>query len=235
MYGSGVKDIQIIYRPGKENCNADALSHQPHAPAPLEGVAEGELQICAITSDTDIEVLLKADPTAYIPINFRDEQLKDSRLYEIIHFLETDELPSNTARARKLATQQILYAILDGVLCYVDKRYNRSRVAVPHHLKEKILMVEHRGVMGGHFSGKCTYSALAYRWWWEVMYADAVKYADNCPECTIAMGTGRHDKPPLHPIPVSRPFQILGVDLMELPKTRRGNKYVIVFQDYLTK
>lgn len=86
-----------------------------------------------------------------------------------------------------------------------------------------------------HFSGKRTYSALAYRWWWEGMYADAVRYADNCPECTIVMGAGRHDKPPLHPIPVSRPFQILGVNLMELPKTRRGNKYVIVFQDYLTK
>ena len=41
--------------------------------------------------------------------------------------------------------------------------------------------------------------------------------------------------PPLHPIPVNRPFQFIGVDLMELPKTRKGNRYVIVLQDYLTK
>jgi len=67
------------------------------------------------------------------------------------------------------------------------------------------------------------------------MYSVSIKYADSCPECTIATGMGCHNKPPLHPISVSRPFQIVGVDLMELPKTRQGNKYVIVFQDYLTK
>lgn len=32
----------------------------------------------------------------------------------------------------------------------------------------------------------------------------------------------------------SSPFQIVGADLMELLKTRRENKYVLVLQDYLT-
>ena len=48
-------------------------------------------------------------------------------------------------------------------------------------------------------------------------------------------GTGKIQRPPLHPIPVQRPFQILGVDIMELPITQQGNRYVIVFQDFLTK
>ena len=43
------------------------------------------------------------------------------------------------------------------------------------------------------------------------------------------------NKPPLHPIPVSRPFQIFGVDIMDLPVTRAGNRHVVVFQDFLTK
>ena len=34
VYGSGVKNIQIVYRSGRENSNADALSHNPQAPAP---------------------------------------------------------------------------------------------------------------------------------------------------------------------------------------------------------
>jgi len=38
----------------------------------------------------------------------------------------------------------------------------------------------------------------------------------------------------LHPIPVSRPFQIWGVDVMEFPTRRRHNHYVIVFQDMLS-
>ena len=34
---------------------------------------------------------------------------------------------------------------------------------------------------------------------------------------------------------MKRPFQILGVDVMDLPKAERGNQHVVVFQDFLTK
>ena len=42
-------------------------------------------------------------------------------------------------------------------------------------------------------------------------------------------------KLPLMPIPVGGPFHRVGVDIMELPLMVHGNKYVIVFVDYLTK
>ena len=38
--------------------------------------------------------------------------------------------------------------------------------------------------------------------------------------------------PPLKPIQVSRPFHIMCIDIMDLPRTNQGNKHV---QDYLTK
>ncbi len=43
------------------------------------------------------------------------------------------------------------------------------------------------------------------------------------------------NRPPLHPIPVQKPFQIVGLDVMHLPKTAADHKHVVVFQDYLTK
>ena len=89
--------------------------------------------------------------------------------------------------------------------------------------------------MCGHFSGKRTFSLLVSHWWWENMYSDTIRFVSNCPECTVTAGVGRHNNPPLHPIPVSRPFQIVGIDIMELPQTKKGNKYVVVLQDYLTK
>lgn len=64
---------------------------------------------------------------------------------------------------------------------------------------------------------------------------DSPIYCKNCPECAIVAGSGRVPRPPLHPIPISRPFEINGVDIMELPKTKCGNQYVIVFQYFLTK
>ena len=75
---------------------------------------------------------------------------------------------------------------------------------------------------------KKTYGALMRRWWWDGMYRDV----HNCPQCAVVTGGGRHYRSPLHPIPVSRPFQIVGV---ELPRTESGNRYVLVFQDFLTK
>jgi len=111
----------------------------------------------------------------------------------------------------------------------------RKRVAVPLHLQEQILMEYHGGVMAGHFSGDRLYKLVSRKWWWGKLYHDAVTYCRNCPECAVVSGVGRTCKPPLHPIPVSRPFQIWGVDIMELPTTARHNHYVIVFQDLFTK
>ena len=67
------------------------------------------------------------------------------------------------------------------------------------------------------------------------MYRNSQEYARNCAECAIVSGTERPQRPPFHPIPVSQPFQILGVDVMELPQTAKGNRYVVVFQDFFTK
>ena len=76
---------------------------------------------------------------------------------------------------------------------------------------------------------------MAIHWWWQGMYSDVVNYCKSCPQCAIVNSSGRINKPPLHPIPVSRPFQIIGVDVMDLPLTKAGNRHVVVFQDFLTK
>lgn len=90
----------------------------------------------------------------------------------------------------------------------------------------------HFGLTGGHFAAKKMYAALARHWWWDGMYRDTAQFTARCPQCAVVTGGSRQHRPPLHPIPVSRPFQIIGVDIMELPTT---DQYVLVFQDFLTK
>ena len=46
---------------------------------------------------------------------------------------------------------------------------------------------------------------------------------------------GKPLHPPLTPIPVAGPFDRVGVDVIQFPSSQRGNKYAIVFVDYLTK
>ena len=43
------------------------------------------------------------------------------------------------------------------------------------------------------------------------------------------------DPPLLTPIPVGGPFHRIGNDILQLPVTKCGHKYAVVFMDYLTK
>lgn len=240
VYGRGIKEVKIVYRSGKTNLSADALSRSPHMPAPIEGIAQTDVQVSVVdSSDVSIESLLRVEPAPH-PLaganSLPQEQRKDPVLLEIINFLEKGELPSDEGRARKIALQSSMFVLMDDVLYFVDtKQSKQQRVVVPMHLRPKMMEENHRGPMGAHFSGNRLFNALSRHWWWEGMFVDTMHYVRNCPECATVSGGGKGVRPPLHPIPVNRPFQIVGVDIMELPKTTQGNKYVLVFQDFLTK
>lgn len=63
------------------------------------------------------------------------------------------------------------------------------------------------------------------------MYADALHYCRSCPECAIVAGGRKPEWPPLDPIPV----QIVGIDIMDLPRSESRKKHGLVLQDILTK
>jgi len=104
------------------------------------------------------------------------------------------------------------------ILYYIDSRQRDvKRAVVPHQLREQIMADYHSSIMAGHFSGVRLYKTLSKRWYWEGMYGDCISHSRNCPQCAISQGTGKKIVPPLNPIPIDRVFQIVGVDIMELP------------------
>ncbi|KAL5481633.1 hypothetical protein EMCRGX_G021832 [Ephydatia muelleri] len=232
VYESGVKSISIIYKSGKSNTNADALSRNPVGPATQQ---VEEVQVAAIQTDGTVAELLAAEPQQVQQVDFREEQKKDPHVMQTIRFLEEGELPQEEKQARKLALQAPMFAVTDGILYYVETKGGVRRVVLPKHLQRQLVEESHGGRYAGHFCVPKVYSMLAKHWWWEGMYTDVLQFCRSCPECAIATGGGRPVKLLLSPIPVQRPFQIFGVDLMELPATSQGNKYVVVFQDFFSK
>ena len=67
------------------------------------------------------------------------------------------------------------------------------------------------------------------------MKADVRRHCRSCLVCASRKGTRKTFKPPLQPIPVGGPFHRVAVNILKLPLTSNGNRYVAVFMDYLTK
>ena len=159
-----------------------------------------------------------------LPANhFHEEQLKNAALYPIVKYLSEGVLPEDTQVATKIIVQASLY----GILYYTgQKKDSTPKVVVPSDYKKKLMEEYHAGVMSGHFSGPRIYKIMSRQWWWEHMYQGIINYTHNCPQCAIATDVGRRQSPPIKSIPVFHPFQIVGVDIMELPLSTNGNKYV---------
>ena len=52
--------------------------------------------------------------------------------------------------------------------------------------------------------------------------------------CASVRGQGNHGRPPLVSISLGGPFDCVGMDFVELDVMQDGNRYALVFQDYLT-
>ena len=66
------------------------------------------------------------------------------------------------------------------------------------------------------------------------MRRDLDLWCRACVKCATR-SVGRAVRPRLTPVPVGGPFDMVGVDVLQLPRTKRGNRYAVVFMDYLTK
>ena len=232
-----MKEVQIVYRAGKDNKSADALSRAPRDTTPLPDDSEDAPYVAIIfaTCADEFSEVPKEPDCDLLSLPIPKEQRMDKMLSEIFKFKQGGTLPSDAKRARTVATQDSRFAVENGILYYLDPETSRKRAVVPKSLKDKVMRETHGGPFSGHFSGQRLFKVLSRVWWWKGMYSDAINHAKRCLECALATGGARPGHPPLNPIPVQRPFQILGTDVMDLPKTERGNKHVLVFQDFLTK
>ena len=210
-------NVEIKYRPGRQHSNGDALSR-----APLESV--NTVQTEEANSDTAAHD------------DMSSQQRDDPKLQAIIEYLDSGVLPADEKLAKRLVMECSRFTIQDGVLFYVDAaRENSLRIAVPVNSQRKLLEEIHGGSLSGHFAPRSMYNILARQYWWEGMYGDVHHYCHACLTCASHNGTGRRHRAPLQPIPVSGPFERVGVDIMKMPLTERGSQYAIVFMDYLTK
>ncbi|GET60683.1 DDE-type integrase/transposase/recombinase [Rhizophagus irregularis DAOM 181602=DAOM 197198] len=111
---------------------------------------------------------------------------------------------------------------------------NRPIKVVKESEVESILHHSHSDPLAGHFSIDETYRRIKIRYYWPQMFNDIRDYVKSCDECQ-KRGKNRRNEP-LHPIKIGQPFDRVGMDIVgPLPKTKKGNMYIVVATEYLTK
>ena len=121
IYGLGLKKLNILYRPGRENSNADALSRVP---------VDSTVSVASITSaeDETISTLLDLEPNHHHSVNsFVAEQRKDPWIESMVLYLEDGQLPEDQKAARKLAAMGLSFTLQDGVLYFVDSKHENRK------------------------------------------------------------------------------------------------------------
>ena len=75
---------------------------------------------------------------------------------------------------------------------------------------------------------------LKKKYYWNQIYDDIKEYIRTCNTCQRFRKPERNE--PLHSIKVIQPLERIGIDIVgSLPETTKGNKYIVVAIEYLTK
>ena len=111
VFGSGLKSINIVYKAGKENTSADALSRNPHGQVP-QGT---EVEVASVQSeDLTLSEMLQLDLVLNpFQLDFGAEQHKDPELCFMFDLLINGKLPTNEQKAQKLAAQALHFSVIE--------------------------------------------------------------------------------------------------------------------------
>ncbi|GJT52609.1 reverse transcriptase domain-containing protein [Tanacetum coccineum] len=100
----------------------------------------------------------------------------------------------------------------------------------------EILKACHEGPTGGHHSANLTArKVFDAGFFWPTIYRDAHTMIKSCDTCQRQGKISQRDEMPQNSIQVCEIFDVWGIDFMGPFPSSRGNKYILVAVDYLSK
>ena len=221
-------DIDIQYRPGSKHGNADGLSRTP-----------SNDQTVTVASTTTLDSIKPGLQSEMI----REHQRKDPSLKPLISYLQNGNLPDDALMCRKIVASAPDYELTDGILYHYwcpgsrrKRQHIRKQLVVPRSLIDEIVYWCHDDTTAGHLSMNKTYHKIQERFFWIGMYSDVDHWCRSCTDCATKKTPKGRKKAPILPIPVDGPFDRVAIDVLgPFPPSYNGNRYIIVFSDYLTR
>ncbi|GJS38884.1 reverse transcriptase domain-containing protein [Tanacetum coccineum] len=214
-------DFKVIDTKGAENYAADHLSRLEN---PYENVFDPKEinkkfpleTLNMVTSRGDPSTPWFADYANYYAGNFivkgMSTQHKNKFFKDVKHYFWDDPFLFKTC------ADQVIWRCVSG------------QEAVD------ILTACHSGPTGGHYGANYTAKKVFDSdFYWPTIYKDAHELVKNCDSCQRQGKISQRDEMPQNSIQVCEIFDVWGIDFMGPFPSSRGNKYILVAVDYLSK
>lgn len=204
-------DYDIVYKQGKDNVVADALSRRPD----LE--TTGPLVLNQLAIDTT-----NADDSTSLNVMIRSLYPADPDCANILEALPSS---SSTFEYRLNETGLIL------------RKDNRILIPNDSNLKTKILQICHDDKTAGHVGTAKTIDLVTRRFYWKNLHRDVKEYVTSCVKCQMNKPSNQSQLGLLNPIPTpEQRWHTVTLDLItSLPRTKAGNDCIVVFVDKCSK
>ena len=214
-------DFDIIHKPGRLHLDADALSRLPSA---------------LVAALVHVNALSSSPPERLTLDIIKREQQRDPLCEKIrTALLQSDSTAPNVSTKGYQLHEDVLMRQGEG------KRTPTTiwRVVIPPALRHTVLLHMHDHPLTGHMAVARTLKRLEARYYWKNMALDTKLYCEGCVACQTrarAQVVPTSRKPVMMIDTPTRPFDTIVMDFLgPLPRTRDGNRYILVFTDRFTR
>ena len=228
-------DFKIVFRPGKQNGKADALT-RIHADIPQDNTDDREqhqhqvlLKPSQILRRTTTKTLNSESliETALTPESWKISCQNDSFCQSIRKDLQDPDAHRTDIQLSSCQTSQYSFLL-------------NHREYVPETLRITILHQLHDTPAFGHRGSAALFDLLSQKYWWPDCHKDSTKYARGCESCQRNNPSTQRPYGYLHPLPApQQAFRHLTLDFVGPlpPCTIRGftYRYILQIVDRLTK
>ncbi|GCB83951.1 hypothetical protein scyTo_0024658, partial [Scyliorhinus torazame] len=126
--------------------------------------------------------------------------------------------------------------LIDGVVRERTTDGKPGPIAVPITVRPLLIHTVHNQPCGGHDGVRRTCDTLRRQYVWPGLRQQVHTWVQGCQDCQRTARKPPRYVAPLRPLRVSRVNQLVGIDLTgPLTTSHRGNKYILVAVEYLTR
>ncbi|KAJ8261131.1 hypothetical protein COCON_G00168540 [Conger conger] len=128
------------------------------------------------------------------------------------------------------------FSVEEGRLYYVGpKKEEKREVVIDTDKKRKVFLDCHFDEIGHHLGQKKTVNRIQSKYYWLGIVKDVVDWIKLCETCQQTERSKNMSRT-IRPIKVEAPWEVVGIDMLgPFPETCRGNTYVVILTDYLSK